>query len=144
MTSASSLAFPGSRITGIREFQHVISGLQLGEILDTFPDTSLKCLLQRQTYTGNADDRTACLQWIGKGGIEFGPEANQTGSVGCCEFENARKPGRRLEQIGTVAPLRTRFATPCRNFGCGRIAQRLQQKPDIGVTGGFRGCAHQP
>jgi hypothetical protein len=35
------------------------------------------------------------------------------------------------------------FPATCREFGCSRIAKRLQQKPDIAVAGNFRVFAQQ-
>src|SRR6202021_2754207 len=98
-----------SRVIKTSPLEFVISGLQLGKRFDTFPDTSLKRILQRDTDAGNADDGTARLQGVGKARIEFGSEANQTGRVGRGQLEYAHKPRRRFEQGRPGVRLRTGF-----------------------------------
>src|SRR5450759_3906844 len=82
----------GSRVDWTTPNQNVLPSLQLREILDALADTSLKGLLQRKAHAGNADHGATGMHGIGKGGIEFGPQADQAGSLGCGQFENARKP----------------------------------------------------
>jgi hypothetical protein len=67
-------------------------------------------------------DAMPCMEGISNARIEFGCEADQTGCIGCNQLENTRKPGGRFEQAGWWRV-------------CGRIAKRLQQKPDIAVAG---------
>ena len=70
----------------------------------------------------STDHGMPCMEGISKARIEFGCEADQTGCIGCNQLENTRKPGGRFEQAGWWRV-------------CGRIAKRLQQKPDIAVAG---------
>jgi hypothetical protein len=51
-------------------------------------------------------------------------------------LEDARKPRRRLEQIGPMAGLRI-------GFGSGRIAERFQYRPGTGIPDAFRAVAEQ-
>ncbi len=84
------------------------------------------------------------MQGIGEGGIEFGAEADQTGRIGGGEFENAFEPGCRLEQVSSVARLAAGSAAAVRELGCGRIAERLQKKPDVGIFDVTRVIAEKP
>ena len=83
------------------------------------------------------------MQGVGKCRIEFGPKADQAGSGGCGQFENARELGRRLEQVAPVARLGAGFAAAGRKSGA-RVAERLQKKPDIRVTDVLPVIAEQP
>ena len=105
-----------SSVARTRPLEHVIAGLQLGEILDTFADTSLKCFLQRKADPGNPDHGTTRMHRIGQRGIKLGPKAHQAWRVGCGEFENARKPGRRSEQANAVVGLGGGIAALHRQF----------------------------
>ena len=121
----------------------VIPGLQLGEILDPFADTSLKCFLRRKTDPGNPDPGTTRMHRIGQRGIKLGPEAHQAWRVGCGELEDTGKPRRRFEQANAVERVGGAFAAMRRRFGRGGITKRLQQMPDIATSGFFRLFAQQ-
>jgi hypothetical protein len=66
------------------------------------------------------------MQRVGKGRIELGSKAYQAGSFGCGQLENTHKSRGRLEQASPMPGLRTESAISSREFGCGRIAKRLQ------------------
>jgi len=116
------------------KFQRVIGGLQLGEIFDALADATLKGVLQRKADAGNADKRMPGMEGVSETGIEFGAEAEQTGSFGCGQFENTPKPGRRFEQASPVKGLGAGFAPTNRKLRCGRVTERFQQQPGIGVS----------
>jgi hypothetical protein len=72
---------------------------------------SPESFLQRKAYAGNADHGMPCMEGISKARIEFGPEANQTGCIGCNQLENTLKPGASSSR-GLCCPKGTPYSLP--------------------------------
>ena len=80
-SSALGPSFPAP-VVDARLEQQVGPGLQLRQIFDSLADAALKCIPQRQADAGNADDRAALMQGIGKRRIELRAKAEQAGRIG--------------------------------------------------------------